>query len=151
VIELPVSGGELGAMAGTLTAMAAGPIEPRDEELLLGTIANELVRFDAYGEPTLAKLFNNVLAAYNATAYSRLLLLAREAGLEPAKLSRVIKLSSGGSWVADGFLELLDDLLVKDVDLLRGALGSLPTIGLNGEQDFPGVLAEARGLFAPEG
>ena len=151
MIELPVSGGEIGAIAGKLTVMASGPLDAEDERFLLGTIASNLVRFDAYGEPTLAKLFNNVLGAYNATAFSKILLLGKQAGLNPASLYRVILSSSGGSWIAGGFLELLDDLLAKDVELLRRNLGDLPPVELGGAgpDAFPTVLAEARRALSP--
>jgi 3-hydroxyisobutyrate dehydrogenase-like beta-hydroxyacid dehydrogenase len=148
VLELPVSGGEIGAMAGKLAVMIAGPVTDEDESFVLSTIASQVVRFDAYGEPTLAKLFNNVLGAYNASAFAQLLLLAREQGLDPARLYRVILASSGGSWMAGGFLELLDDLLAKDVELLRSHLGELPEIELDG--DLVGTLAAARGALTPE-
>jgi putative dehydrogenase len=145
VVELPVSGGEIGAMAGKLSMMAAGPLEGEDEAFLLATLATQLVRFDHYGEPTLAKLFNNVLGAYNALAFSHMLQLAKEQGLDPARLYRVVLSSSGGSWMAAGFLELLDDLLAKDVELLRSHLGSLPRVELEG--GFAGSLADARRLL----
>jgi len=141
VLELPVSGGEIGAMAGKLAVM------DDDEAFILSTIATQVVRFDAYGEPTLAKLFNNVLGAYNASAFAQMLILAREQGLDPARLYRVILASSGGSWMAGGFLELLDDLLAKDVELLRSHLGELPEIELDG--DLAKTLSAARAALTP--
>jgi 3-hydroxyisobutyrate dehydrogenase-like beta-hydroxyacid dehydrogenase len=147
VLELPVSGGEIGAMAGKLAVMIAGPVTDDDEAFILSTIATQVVRFDAYGEPTLAKLFNNVLGAYNASAFAQMLILARERGLDPARLYRVILASSGGSWMAGGFLELLDDLLAKDVELLRSHLGELPEIELDG--DFAKTLSAARAALTP--
>jgi 3-hydroxyisobutyrate dehydrogenase-like beta-hydroxyacid dehydrogenase len=147
VLELPVSGGEIGAMAGKLAVMIAGPVTDDDEAFILSTIATQVVRFDAYGEPTLAKLFNNVLGAYNASAFAQMLILASERGLDPARLYRVILASSGGSWMAGGFLELLDDLLAKDVELLRSHLGELPQIELDG--DLAATLSAARGALTP--
>ncbi|WP_285692799.1 NAD(P)-binding domain-containing protein [Actinomadura sp. NBRC 104412] len=146
VVELPVSGGAAGASGGTLTAMAAGPLSDADARLLTTTLAAHLVTFDAYGEPTLAKLFNNVTGAYNALVLAEMLLLAERAGVDPRRLHQVLLTSSGGSWMAAGFADLLDDLLDKDVRLLRAHLGGLPDLSLG--TGLPERLAAARRLLA---
>lgn len=148
VLELPVSGGEIGAMAGNLTAMVAGPVTKDDERFLQSTVLSQLVRFDAFGQPTMAKLFNNVLGGYNARALAEMLLLGERHGLDPAQLYRVVLTSSGGSWMAGGFFEILDDMLDKDVDLLRDHLGELPVIALGPDDDLPKRLGAARALMA---
>jgi hypothetical protein len=76
-----------------------------------------------------------------------MLILAGERGLDPARLYRVILASSGGSWMAGGFLELLDDLLANDVELLRSHLGELPEIELDG--DLAKTLSAARAALTP--
>jgi 3-hydroxyisobutyrate dehydrogenase-like beta-hydroxyacid dehydrogenase len=145
VVELPVSGGAAGASDGTLTVMAAGPLADAETRLLTGTLAAHLVTFDAYGEPTLAKLFNNVTGAYNALVLAEMLLLAERAGMDPRRLHQVLLTSSGGSWMAGGFIDLLDDLLDKDVRLLRTHLDGLPDLSL--DADLPGRLVAARRLL----
>ncbi len=151
VVELPVSGGAAGAAAGTLTAMAAGPLDVDDERFLLDTVSKTLVRFDAYGEPTLAKLLNNVLAAYNAAAFSHVILLGEQEGLSPALLHRVILTSSGASWILGSFLDFPADLLTKDVELLRNDLGELPLVALRaaGPDSLEAVLEKARRALGP--
>lgn len=146
VIELPVSGGEAGAAAGTLTVMASGPLGADDEQFLLDTVAKTFVRFDAYGKPTLAKLLNNILAAYNAAAFSHVILLGEQEGLSPALLHRVIVTSSGSSWILGSFLDFPADLLTKDVELLRNDLGALPSVDLHttGTSTLETVLEKAR-------
>lgn len=146
VVELPISGGEAGAAAGTLTVMAAGSFDGDDERFLLDTIAKNFVCFDAYGEPTLAKLLNNVLAAYNAAAFSHVLLLGEREGLSPTLLHRVILTSSGSSWILGSFLDFPADLLTKDVELLRKDLGSLPSVEpcTDGANSLETVLGKAR-------
>src|SRR5699024_1662831 len=62
MLEQPVSGGEQGALAGSLTMGSAGPLIQEDERLL-ADVAEHLVRFDDYGQPTRAKLLNNVTGA----------------------------------------------------------------------------------------
>lgn len=63
MIELPVTGGELGALAGTLVAMAAGPLDEIERDFLNTTIASHVVEFGDYGQPAIAKLLNNVVGA----------------------------------------------------------------------------------------
>lgn len=146
VIELPVSGGEAGADAGTLTVMASGPLGVEDEQFLLDTVAETFVRFDEYGKPTLAKLLNNILAAYNAAAFSHVILMGEQHGLSPTLLHRVIMTSSGSSWILDSFLEFPADLLTKDVELLRIDLGTLPSVDLHttGTNSLERLLEKAR-------
>lgn len=149
IIELPVSGGESGATDGTLTVLAAGDVTDDDHAFLTDTIAARVVTFDRPGDPTLAKLFNNVTGAYNALALGRMLELAHAAGLDPRRLLDVLLTSSGGSWIAGAFAGLRDDLLVKDVELLRGTLAELPTV--HPDQDLAADLDRARTLLTGDG
>jgi 3-hydroxyisobutyrate dehydrogenase len=148
LIELPVSGGESGAQAGTLTVLPAGPITDADRELLLGTVAATVVDFEHYGEPTMAKLLNNVSAAYTALSYAEMLLLADQAGMDPRRLAEILRISSGGSWMGDHFAVINDDLLAKDVELLRSQLGELPLVSLAPANDLVARMRQARALLA---
>jgi 3-hydroxyisobutyrate dehydrogenase-like beta-hydroxyacid dehydrogenase len=147
LIELPVSGGDSGARDGTLTVMAAGALDDADRALLRDTIAANIVTFAGWGEPTLAKLLNNVSAAYTALSYAEMLLLAQRTGMEPRRLAEVLRTSSGGSWMGEHFTALVDDLLDKDVALLRSELGELPLVSLAGDRDLTGRLGQARALL----
>jgi len=148
VVELPVSGGAAGALAGNLTVLAAGPLSVRDEELLRATIATAVVRFDKYGAPTTAKLLNNLVAGFNARALAEALLLGDSLGLDASILHGVISASSGGSWIAGGFMELLDATLAKDVIILRDYVGSIPALDVAASDEFLRCLAAARKLLA---
>jgi L-threonate 2-dehydrogenase len=144
LIELPVSGGDSGARAGTLTVMAAGDLRDSEREYLLSTSAGAMVEFGSYGEPTLAKLLNNVAAAYTALSFAEMMLLAERTGMQPARLAEVLRTASGQSWMGDHFVGLVDDLLGKDVALLRDELGSLPQITLDDGDHLLSRLAQAR-------
>lgn len=148
IIEQPVSGGELGALAGTLTVLVAGDLVDADETFLRTTLAKEVVQFERFGEPTKAKLLNNITGAYNARVLAQMLMMAKEQGLDPRTFYRVLLTSSGGSWMASGFLELLDETLAKDVRMLREELGGLPTISLAHDDEFVATLGRARGLLS---
>jgi 3-hydroxyisobutyrate dehydrogenase-like beta-hydroxyacid dehydrogenase len=146
LVEMPVSGGEYGAREGTLTLMVAGDSDDRDTEFL-SDLGSTAVRFPEYGQPTVAKLLNNVSAAYTALAYAEMMLLADRVGMDAKGLAQILTTSSGGSWMGDHFMVLTDDLLAKDVELLRSQVGALPVVALNGEIDLVGRLEQARALL----
>jgi 3-hydroxyisobutyrate dehydrogenase-like beta-hydroxyacid dehydrogenase len=128
--------------------MTAGPLTDGDEAFLRASLAAHVVRFDSYGEPTKAKLLNNVTGAYNARALALMLTLADEQGVDVRRFYEVLLTSSGGSWMASGFMPLLDDMLAKDVHLLRDELGGLPHVDLDSDADLVASLGQARALLA---
>jgi 3-hydroxyisobutyrate dehydrogenase len=148
LIELPVSGGRGGAERGELIVLAGGPaVRPEDVAFLERTLASQVLPMPRYGEATLAKLLNNALAAYNALAYASAVELAASAGLDLDATAELLRRGSGGSWMADAFAGLVDDLLAKDAGLLAAELGPLPTIDLGDPDALPPALARARKLL----
>jgi len=67
--------------------------------------------------------------------------------MDPRSLAEVLRTSSGGSWMGDHFTVLVDDLLDKDVALLRSELGDLPLVSLASDHDLVGRLGQARALL----
>lgn len=148
LVELPVSGGRGGAERGELIVLTGGPaVTDEDAAFLERTLASRVLRMPRYGEATLAKLLNNALAAYNALAYASAVELAAGAGLDVVTTAELLRRGSGGSWMADAFAGLVDDLLAKDAGLLAAELGPLPTIDLGDPDALPPALARARRLL----
>jgi acyl-CoA thioester hydrolase len=147
VLETPISGGDALALAGGLTVMVAGPHTTEDIAFLTGSLADHVEHFPRYGQPTLAKLLNNVGCYYNAAAMTELLLLADRHGLDPNRLRRVLDHSSGGAWVTSRFERLLDDLLVKDASLLAAEVGALPAVSPADGEVFSTRFSAARALL----
>lgn len=148
LIELPVSGGRAGAERGELVVMTGGPATlPEDAAFLERTLASLVLPMRRYGDATLAKLLNNALAAYNALAFGSAVELAAAAGLDVAATAELLRRGSGGSWMADAFADLVDDLLAKDAALLAAELGPLPQITLDDPDALPAALARARALL----
>jgi len=151
LVELPVSGGRGGAERGELIVLAGGPAaRPEDIAFLERTLASQVLPMRRYGEATLAKLLNNALAAYNALAFGSAVELAADAGLDVGSTAELLRRGSGGSWMADAFADLVDDLLAKDAALLAAELGPLPTIDLSDPAALPPALARARELLGDE-
>ena len=147
VVELPVSGGRSGALEGTLTMMAAGPLTTADREFLLTHLASQVVVFDHYGQPTAAKLHNNLLAAYNARCHAEILLSGVRNGLDIERLNKVLTTSSGNSWMGANLAVIVDDLLEKDVGLFETSFAPLPPMEVGTGSGLAAALASARALL----
>lgn len=144
VVELPVSGGRSGALEGTLTMMAAGPLTTEDREFLRAHLASLVVVFDQYGQPTAAKLHNNALAAYTARGHAEILLAGARNGLDVERLHMVLTSSSGTSWMGEHLAVIVDDLLEKDVGLFETSFGPLPPLQVGADSGLAAALASAR-------
>src|SRR5919197_4170433 len=150
VVELPVSGGRGAAERGELTVLAGGDqVQPDDLDFLHRTLARHVFTFPHYGHATLAKLLNNTIGAFNAYAFASCLELAAAAGLDASTCAEVVRASSGASWMAEHFAELVDDLLVKDAGLFAAAVGRLPELDLDASDDVLAALARARIRLSP--
>jgi putative dehydrogenase len=104
-------------------------------------------RMEAYGQPALVKLLNNALATYNLAPTARMLNLAAEHGVPAKDLFEAIGVSTGRR-MSDNFIDVQYDLLLKDVGLLRGEIGSLPAADLNDEVEQ--AILQARALLGSD-
>lgn len=146
--EAPVSGGPQGARHGSMTIFLAGPAPIDTDDRLLADISGRVFRMQSYGQPALVKLLNNALATCNLAATARMLNLAADHGVRAEDLFEVIGVSTGQSWMSDNLVDVQYDLLLKDVGLLRGELGSLPTGDLN--DDVEQAILQARALLGAD-
>ena len=94
------------------------------------------------------KLLNNALATYNLAATARMLNLAAQLGVPATNLFEVIGVSTGRSWMSDNLIDVQYDLLLKDVGLLRGEIGSLPSGSL--DDDVEQAILDARALLSTD-
>lgn len=145
VFEAPVSGGAQGAREGSMTIFLGGPSTTEAEDKLLANISSRVFRMESYGQPALVKLLNNTLATYNLASTARILILAEQLGMPAKKLFEVVGVSTGRSWVSDNLADVPYDLLLKDVGLLQGEIGTLPAGGLN--EDVEQAIIDARTLL----
>jgi 3-hydroxyisobutyrate dehydrogenase len=135
LVDAPVSGGVVGAVAGSLTVMAGGDDDVVERVLpLLGSVGR-VVRTGAVGSGHALKALNNLLSATTLLISSEALQAGRRFGLEDDVMLSVINSSTGRSWSTEfkwpTFVvpETYDSgfamsLLVKDMriatDLARG-------------------------------
>jgi 2-hydroxy-3-oxopropionate reductase len=93
-LDAPVSGGDKGAIAGTLSIMVGG--EAADFERAMPyfqAMGKTIVHVGAAGAGQIVKACNQVVVAINYAAVSEALVLGAKAGVDPAKIVQVL---SGG-------------------------------------------------------
>jgi len=94
VLDAPVSGGDVGAVKGTLSIMVGGPEEVFNEMLpIFRTLGKNIVLCGGHGAGQITKLCNQVLVALQLEAVGEALVLGAKAGVDPAKIVQVL---SGG-------------------------------------------------------
>ena len=98
-VDAPVSGGQAGARAGTITMMWAGPGEEleRHRPVLLSFCKNIFHVGEAPGQGQAAKLINNFLSGTAMTATSEAMLYGLSQGLDLRTMLDVINVSTGAN------------------------------------------------------
>ncbi len=87
MLDAPVSGGEVGAINGTLSIMVGGKPEVFDRvKPLFECMGRNIVHIGANGAGQVAKACNQIVAAVTLEAVSEGLTLARRNGVDPAKV-----------------------------------------------------------------
>lgn len=101
-VDAPMSGGIVGAAAGTLTFMLGAPAEivPRVEPILL-RMGKAVFHCGKQGTGLSAKLANNYLLAINNIATAEAMNLGIRWGLDPKVLAGVINVSTGKCWPSE--------------------------------------------------
>ncbi len=100
LLDAPVSGGETGAIAGTLTIMVGGNEQAFQKCLpLFQAMGKNIVHLGANGNGQRTKLVNQVICALNILAMSEGLHLAERIGLDTEKVLQVVSSGAAGSWM----------------------------------------------------
>ena len=102
-IDAPVSGGQVGAEAGTLTIMASGADAAFDRaEPVLSAIAGKVYRLGTEnGAGATYKVVHQLAAGVNLAAAAELMALGAKAGCDPATLFEIVNRSAGNSWMLE--------------------------------------------------
>jgi len=102
MLDAPVSGGEPGAVAGTLAIMVGGPEDVFKEcEPILKVMGKSVVRVGEIGAGNFTKLANQIIVAINIEAFSEALVLGMKAGVDPENLYNAIRGGLAGSNALD--------------------------------------------------
>jgi 2-hydroxy-3-oxopropionate reductase len=159
MVDAPVSGGERGAIDGTLSIMAGG--EPQDFERALpifNALGKTITHMGPLGSGGFTKLANQIIVAINLTAISEALVFGTKAGVDPQKMIRALSGGLAGSKCLDQKSEKIlsgdftpgfkIDLHSKDLNLIADAARSIgvpiPTAAFV-EQLFAALRVRGRG------
>src|SRR5215469_2294539 len=143
MIDAPVTGGEKGAIEGTLTIMAGGKREVFDRCLgVLQAMGKNIVYTGPSGNGQKSKLVNQIICACNIVSMTEGLRFAELSGLDPETTFKVVSSGSAASWIlsnlgarilqndfAPGFLIKLQQ---KDLRLVEESIRELG-------DEFPGT------------
>lgn len=99
-LDAPVTGGEPGAIGGTLSIMVGGRQEIYEKYLpVFQALGKNVVYMGESGMGQTAKLCNQVICVLNIQAACEGLMLGAKAGLDPEKLLSVVSSGAAGSWM----------------------------------------------------
>jgi 2-hydroxy-3-oxopropionate reductase len=109
-LDAPVSGGEVGAKAGTLTIMVGGP-EAAFERVkpLFELMGKNITRVGGNGDGQTTKVANQIIVALNIAAVSEALVFAAKAGADPAKVRQALM----GGFASSRILEVHGERMIK--------------------------------------
>jgi 2-hydroxy-3-oxopropionate reductase len=101
-LDAPVSGGDVGARAGTLAIMVGGPQEAYQRVLpALQAMGKTITHVGESGAGQVAKACNQVMVAAQMVAMGELLLLAQKAGVDPRRVVEAIRGGAAQCWTLD--------------------------------------------------
>ena len=163
-IDAPVSGGVVGAEAGTLTFMVGGDdVDFAEAEPLLNVMGGRVVHCGSSGAGQAAKICNNMILGISMIAVSEAFVLGEKLGLSNQAMFDVSSTASGQCWALttncpvpgpvpnspanrDYQPGFAGQLMAKDLDLALAALKSTGTDGRMGT-----LAADLYRHFADEG
>lgn len=117
-IDAPVSGGTLGAEAGTLAIMVGGDTADVEDATPLLQVLGRPVHVGPAGSGQLAKLANQMIVGITIGAVAEALLLAERGGADPAKVRQALR----GGFAESRVLEVHGQRMVDRDFAKRGSL-----------------------------
>ena len=109
-LDAPVSGGEVGAKAASLTIMVGGPVATFDKvRPLFELMGKNITLIGSNGDGQTCKVANQIIVALNIAAVGEALLFASKAGADPAKARQALM----GGFAASRILEVHGERMIK--------------------------------------
>ena len=109
-LDAPVSGGEVGAKAGTLSIMVGGDEKTFERALpLLQNMGKNITLVGGNGDGQTAKVANQIIVALNIQAVAEALVFAAKNGADPAKVREALM----GGFASSKILEVHGERMIK--------------------------------------
>jgi 2-hydroxy-3-oxopropionate reductase len=101
-LDAPVSGGDIGARAGTLSIMVGGPKEAFDTTLpLFEAMGKTITWVGESGAGQIAKIANQIVVAGTMVAIGEALVMAQKCGVDPQRVVQAISRGAAQCWALD--------------------------------------------------
>ena len=109
-LDAPVSGGEVGAKAASLTIMVGGPDAAFEQvKPLFELMGKNITLVGGNGDGQTCKVANQIIVALNIAAVGEALLFASKAGADPAKVRQALM----GGFASSRILEVHGERMIK--------------------------------------
>ncbi|WP_128000860.1 2-hydroxy-3-oxopropionate reductase [Piscinibacter defluvii] len=109
-LDAPVSGGEVGAKAASLTIMVGGKAEVFERvQPLLALMGKNITHVGAAGAGQITKVANQIIVALNIAAVGEALVFASKAGADPARVRQALM----GGFASSRILEVHGERMIK--------------------------------------
>ncbi len=109
-LDAPVSGGEVGAKAASLTIMVGGPTATFETvKPLFELMGKNITLVGGNGDGQTCKVANQIIVALNIAAVGEALLFASKAGADPAKVRQALM----GGFASSRILEVHGERMIK--------------------------------------
>jgi 2-hydroxy-3-oxopropionate reductase len=109
-LDAPVSGGEVGAKAASLTIMVGGSDEAfARAQPLFQALGKNITHVGGSGDGQTTKVANQIIVALNIAAVAEALVFATKAGADPAKVRQALM----GGFASSRILEVHGERMVK--------------------------------------
>ena len=101
-LDAPVSGGDIGAINGTLTIMLGGDESALEKAMpILEAMGKSITLVGDAGAGQIAKVCNQIMVAAQMVGMAELLIVAQKAGADPEKVVQAIKGGAAQCWALD--------------------------------------------------
>jgi 2-hydroxy-3-oxopropionate reductase len=109
-LDAPVSGGEVGAKAASLTIMVGGSAAAFERvQPLFALMGKNITHVGEVGAGQITKVANQIIVALNIAAVGEALVFASKAGADPAKVRQALM----GGFAASRILEVHGERMIK--------------------------------------
>lgn len=140
-LDAPVSGGTGGAAAGTLAIMTGGPADVCAQVApLLQAYAQRVTHMGPVGAGQVAKLCNQTIVATTIAAIAEAVALARDAGVDAARLPQAL----AGGWADSTLLQMFVPRMTQAAPAPQASLDTMLK-----DLDTVAALAQAQGTPVP--
>lgn len=116
LLDVPVTGGIPGAVAGTLTLFASGDPDTIEQvHPVLQTMGTVVAAGPNLGDGQSFKLVNQLLATSQLVVAAEALAFAEKLGLDKTSVFKAVQGGAGGSWMLENFGPRMLDLKSSDI------------------------------------